>query len=151
MGTRWKATWVSQESESVAPNSRPSRAEVLTAMIMNSTVPWWRYLLGMADSATKSFTLFIYFRLHRRYYTTVELEFSNSRTVDPRTLERSTLELSILELSTLDLSNSRIRWLAVLFYSSPSRLANRCFVAHWFLLKSLLTPNWKTLLVSGLR
>jgi hypothetical protein len=29
-------------------------------------------------------TLFIHFRLHRRYYTTVEFELSNSRTVDSR-------------------------------------------------------------------
>jgi hypothetical protein len=62
-------------------------------------VPCWRYSLGLTDSATHSLTLFLYFRLHRRYYTTVELELSNSRTVGSRTLEPS----------TLDLSNSRIR------------------------------------------
>jgi hypothetical protein len=49
-------------------------------------VPCWRYLLGITDSATQSFTLFIYFRLRRRYYTTVELEFSNGRLSISRTL-----------------------------------------------------------------
>jgi hypothetical protein len=68
-------------------------------------VPWWRYLLGITDSATQSFTPFIYFRLHRRYCTTVELEPSNSRTLEPSTLEPSNCRLS----------NSCIRWLAILF------------------------------------
>jgi hypothetical protein len=55
----------------------------------NNIVPCWRYLLGFTDSATQPFTLFLYLRLHRRYYTTVELELSNSRTVELSTLELS--------------------------------------------------------------
>jgi hypothetical protein len=56
-------------------------------------VPWWRYLLRNNGLSHSVFTLFICFRLHRRYYTIVELELANSRTVDSRSLELSTLEL----------------------------------------------------------
>jgi hypothetical protein len=65
---------------------------------------------------------------------------SNSRTVDSRTLEPS----------TLDLSNSRIHWLAILFYSSPSRLANRFLIARFFLVISLHSPGVGPKVASGL-
>jgi hypothetical protein len=64
-------------------------------MIKSMKIIWTGYctvlavLVRITDSATQSFTLFIYFRLHRRYYTTVELEFSNSRTVHSQSLELS--------------------------------------------------------------
>jgi hypothetical protein len=79
---------------SVCPRTegKPRETLIVLPAYLHDTVPCWRYLLGMTDSATQSFTLFIYFRLHRRYYTTVELELSNSRTVDSRTLEPSTLD-----------------------------------------------------------
>jgi hypothetical protein len=57
-------------------------------------VPCWRYLLGDNRLSHSMFTLFIYVRLHRRYYTTVELELSNSRTLEPSTLEPSNCRLS---------------------------------------------------------
>jgi hypothetical protein len=89
-------------------------------------VPLWyctvlAVLVGNDRLSHSIFTLFIYFRLHRRYYTTVELELSNSRTLEPSTLEPSNCRLS----------NSCIRWLAILFDSSLS-LANRSFevLAH---------------------
>jgi hypothetical protein len=72
---------------SIVPDDGPYRTETCsTELNKEHIVPCWRYLLGITDSATQSFTLFIYFRLHRRYYTTVELELSNPRTVDSRTL-----------------------------------------------------------------
>jgi hypothetical protein len=43
-------------------------------------------LVGNNRLSHSIFTLFIYFRLHRRYYTPVELELSNPRTVDSRTV-----------------------------------------------------------------
>jgi hypothetical protein len=63
--------------------------------------------LGNNRLSHSVFTLFIGFRLHRRYYTTVELELANSRTIDSRSLELSTLDLSKSSL-IISLSKSRV-------------------------------------------
>jgi hypothetical protein len=78
---------------------------------------------GLTDSATQSFTLFICFRLHRRYYTTVELELSNRR------LSNSCIHLLIAHQS-----------LASLTLLSPSLVISltRSLVSHSFSHSSLV-------------
>jgi hypothetical protein len=64
------------------------------SVLFNDIVPCWRYLLGNNGLSHSISTLFICFRLHRRLYTTVELERSNSRTLEPSTLDLSNCRLS---------------------------------------------------------
>jgi hypothetical protein len=88
---KWKKR--RQYDHIITTSTSTSTTTTTTTININYIVPCRRYLLGITDSATQSFTLFISFRLprlHRRYYTTVELdllELANSRTVDSRSLE----------------------------------------------------------------
>jgi hypothetical protein len=88
------------------------------SVIIIYTVPCWRYLLRINRLSHLIVPHFIYFRLHRRYYTTVELELSNSRT---------------RELSNRRLSNPRTvdsRTLVFVDWLFSLSLANRFLIAH---------------------
>jgi hypothetical protein len=75
-------------------------------------------LVGNNGLSHSVFTLFICFRPHRRYYTTVKLELANSRTVDSRSLELSTLEPSNYRLSMSSLVISPLKSRVISFSQS---------------------------------
>jgi hypothetical protein len=100
---------------------------------------------GITDSATQFQLSLFAFRLHRRYYTTAELELSNSQTLEPSTLDLSNCRLSnpgTIDSRSLEVF-SRNLTLEVSFSPSLEAFARSR--------SQTLAPTFQTLELSSLR